>query len=191
MSLSAAALIALGYHLASRLAYVLYIGLVLSRQERLGHLTRRYGIEEAFRHFRRVALLLMLNDGGSFVALCVATPGTLPDAVSGRLTVMLGVILVIVGVVTKAWAAATLGSRAYYWYNFFGSNDRAGPSSAGPYRFLKNPMYTVGYVQIYGLALVTGSLPGLIAALFDQIAILVFYWRVEKPHFDRSVAGAT
>ncbi len=51
-------------------------------------------------------------------------------------------------------------------------------------------MYTVGYLQVYGLALLAGSLPGLAAALFDQAAILTFYRAVEKPHFDRSVAGA-
>ncbi|MGH2668454.1 MAG: methyltransferase, partial [bacterium] len=54
-----------------------------------------------------------------------------------------------------------------------------------PYRFLKNPMYTVGYLQTYGLALLTGSMPGLVAALFAQAAILLFYLLVEKPHFDK------
>jgi hypothetical protein len=46
-------------------------------------------------------------------------------------------------------------------------------------------MYTVGYLPLYGLALFTMSLPGLLAAAFDQAAILAFYWSVEKPHFDR------
>jgi hypothetical protein len=46
-------------------------------------------------------------------------------------------------------------------------------------------MYTVGYLHIYGFALVTASSLGLLAALFDQVAILAFYRSVEKPHFDR------
>src|SRR5256885_843703 len=45
---------------------------------------------------------------------------------------------------------------------------RSVPATTGPYRFLRNPMYTVGYLQTYGLALLVGSRFGLIMALFDQ-----------------------
>jgi len=96
-----------------------------------------------------------------------------------------GVLLLLVGSATKLWAAVTLGSDAYYWRNFFTPTGPVAPATAGPYRFLRNPMYTVGYLQTYGLALLVGSRFGLILALFDQAAILVFYRRVEKPHFDK------
>jgi len=182
--------IAFAYHLASRLAYVLYVGVALRRQERAGYFTRRYGAAEGFRRFRRAAAILMGSDALSFVALCVVSRNTLAIASPRGLVLAVGVVLVVVGVLTKAWAAATLGGRAYYWSNFFGPANRTTPSVAGPYRFFKNPMYTVGYLQVYGLALLAGSLPGLAAALFDQAAILTFYRAVEKPHFDRSVAGA-
>jgi hypothetical protein len=43
----------------------------------------------------------------------------------------------------------------------------------------------VGYLQTYGLALISGSLPGLIASVCDQAAILLFHWRVESAHFKR------
>jgi len=180
----------LALHLASRLAYVLYVGLALRRQERTAYFTRRYGLEQGFRRFRRAAAVLMSSDAVSFVALCVVSRNTLAIGAPRGVVIAAGVVLVLVGVLTKAWAAATLGGRAYYWSNFFGPADRTAPSVAGPYRFFKNPMYTVGYLQVYGLALVAGSLPGLAAALFDQAAILAFYRAVEKPHFDRSVAGA-
>ena len=180
----------LAYHLASRLAYVLYVGLALRRQERTGYFTRRYGPEEGFRRFRRAAAILMSSDAVSFVVLCLVSRNTLAIGLPRDLVLAAGVVLVLVGLLTKAWAAATLGGRAYYWSNFFGPANRTARSVAGPYRFFKNPMYTVGYLQVYGLALVAGSLPGLAAALFDQAAILTFYRAVEKPHFDRSVAGA-
>ena len=180
----------LAYHLASRLAYVLYVGLALRRQERTGYFTRRYGPEEGFRRFRRAAAILMSSDAVSFVVLCVVSRNTLAIGSPRGFVIAAGAVLVLVGVLTKAWAAATLGGRAYYWSNFFGPANRTTPSIAGPYRFFKNPMYTVGYLQVYGLALLSGSLPGFAAALFDQAAILTFYRAVEKPHFDRSVAGA-
>src|SRR5207244_791706 len=99
------ALIALVYHLTSRLAYVLYIGLALRRQERTGFLTERYGPNGGFRRFRQTAAILMYNDATSFVLLCLASWGTLHL--------------------------------------------------------------------------------GLGAARLDHVAILAFYWLVEKPHFER------
>jgi protein-S-isoprenylcysteine O-methyltransferase Ste14 len=191
MNLSGWALVALVYHLASRLAYVLYVGIALKRQEQRGYLTRRHGVEAGFRRFRLVASILMYSDGVSFVALCVASWNTLRVELPGGLIVAAGAVLVLVGLVTKVWAAVTLGGKAYYWYNFFDASERVVPNTTGPYRFLRNPMYTVGYLQIYGLALVTRSLPGLVAALVDQAAILAFYRLVEKPHFDRSSAASS
>jgi len=180
--------IALAYHLASRLVYVCYIGLALRRQERTAYLTRRYGVERGFRRFRRVAAMVMYNDAVSFVLLCLVSRGTLSLGPPRGALIAAGALFVLVGLATKLWAVATLGGGAYYWRNFFAPEGRA-PSTAGPYRFLRNPMYTVGYLQTYGLALATGSLFGLVAALFDQAAILAFCERVETPHLEKH-AGA-
>ncbi len=176
--------IALAYHLASRLAYVLYVGLTLNRQDRTAYLTRRHGAEEGFRRFRRVAAFVMANDAVSFGLLCLVSANTLTVGLSRGLEITVGAVLALVGVATKIWAAATLGD-GYYWRNFFTPTDRVVPKAAGPYRWLKNPMYTVGYLPVYGLALATASAFGLVAALFDQCAILLFYHLVEKPHFER------
>ncbi|HXL34304.1 MAG TPA: PEMT/PEM2 methyltransferase family protein [Gemmatimonadales bacterium] len=176
--------IALAYHLASRLAYVLYVGLTLNRQDRTAYLTRRHGAEEGFRRFRRVAAFVMANDAVSFGLLCLVSANTLTVGLPRGLEITVGAVLALVGVATKIWAAATLGD-GYYWRNFFTPTDRVVPKAAGPYRWLKNPMYTVGYLPVYGLALATASAFGLVAALFDQCAILLFYHLVEKPHFER------
>ena len=176
--------IALAYHLASRLAYVLYVGVTLKRQDRAAYLTRRHGPEAAFRRFRRVAAIVMANDAVSLGVLCLVTANTLHLGLPRGLTIAVGAVLALVGVATKMWAAATLGD-GYYWRNFFTPTYRVVPKAAGPYRWLKNPMYTVGYLPVYGLALATSSAFGLVAALFDQCAILTFYNLVEKPHFER------
>lgn len=185
--------VALGYAIASRLGYVGYVGLALRREERSRFFTRRDGPEAGFRRFRRVASRVMTNDGVAFVAACVLGWGTLPlgGAMERVLAAAAGVVLVAIGVGTKLWARATLGAEAYYWVNFFSDAPEVIPARTGPYRFLKNPMYTVGYLHTYGLALVTASVPGLIAALFDQAAILVFFRLVEKPHFERNRTVST
>jgi len=162
---------------------VLYVGRALVAQDRHQYFTARWGVEGGFRRFRRIAALVMNNDAASFVVLCVVSAHTWPVELPGALQIGVGVALIVVGGGTKLWAALTLGGKAYYWYNFFAIPDSPPPAAGGPYRLLRNPMYTVGYLPSYGLALVLGSLPGLVAAAFDHAAILAFYYMVEQPHF--------
>ncbi len=172
-------------HIAARLAYVAYVWIGLTRQQSDAWWTRQRGLESGFARFRRGASLVMTIDAVSFVAVCLVGWETHPAIAPRASGVAIGVALVVLGVGTKLWAAATLGDKAYYWYNFFTPGAPMAPASTGPYRYLKNPMYTVGYLQTYGLALITGSLAGLVAAVCDQVAILVFHWRVESAHFER------
>ncbi len=173
------------YAILSRLAYVLFVGATLRREEKDGTYTRRFGRAEGFRRFRRTATLIMYHDAFAFVVLCLATRNTWHLALPPIATVAIGSGLAIIGLGTKIWAARTLGIDAYYWHNFFDPDAAIGPVSTGPYRFISSPMYTIGYLQTYGLALILRSLPGLIAACFLQAAILTFHFLVERPHFQR------
>src|SRR5438046_9606950 len=96
--------IALGYHLASRLAYVLYVGLALKRQDRTEYLTRRYGVEAGFQRFRRVAAFVMANDAVSLAVLCLVSADTLRVGLSRGLAIAGGAGLVVVRVATQVWA---------------------------------------------------------------------------------------
>jgi len=172
------------YHLVSRLAYAVGVGVALRRQDRDQVFTRRHGPEAGFLRFRRAASVVMNNDAVSFVVLCLVTRRTLHPPWPWSYSLATGVLLVFLGVSIKLWAAARLGAAAYYWHNFFVPGDLVAPDPPGPYRFLKNPMYTLGYLHAYGFALATDSGLGLIAAVFDQAAILAFHHWVEKPHLD-------
>jgi len=167
---------AFAYTILSRLAYVLFVGITLNREKREA---------SEFRRFRRVASIVMNNDAAAFILLCVLTRNTLALPVSTTVSVITGAALVLVGLGTKLWAARTLGSDAYFWHNFFDPANARGPVATGPYRYVSNPMYTIGYLQTYGLALITRSLPGMIAAGFAHAAIITFYRIVEKPHFEQ------
>lgn len=173
------------YAILSRMAYVLYVGGVLRREDRDHRYTQRFGRAGAFRRFRRTAALIMNQDAFAFVLLCVVTRNTWRPPLAPAVSLALGAALAVIGLGTKLWAARTLGSDAYYWHNFFDPEMAIGPVSTGPYRFISSPMYTVGYLHTYGLALMLRSLPGLIASVFCQAAILVFYFVIEKPHFER------
>ena len=186
--MSATAL-ALAYQVASRLAYVLGVGIALTRQHRHQVFTRKDGVEAGFRRFRRIAALLMNNDVVSLIVLCVVTRDTIAAGPSPALLRVTGVVFVIVGLWVKFAAARQLGAPSYYWHNFFAPDQARPPLFTGPYRYLKNPMYTVGYLPAYGVALLCGSWFGLWGAAFDQIAILTFYYLVEKPHFELLTNG--
>lgn len=166
------------YAILSRVAYVLYVGFALRREE-------LYGPSGDFRRFRRRASFVMNNDAVAFVALCLATRNTVRLPMPVAASIAVGAALAIIGVGTKLWAARTLGRDAYYWRNVFEPESAGEPVWSGPYRFVSNPMYTIGYLQTYGLALMLRSLPGLCASAFAQAAILIFYFVVEKPHFER------
>lgn len=182
--------LALGYHLASRMAYVVWVGRALHQQDHQRRFTRNASAEAGFLRFRRTASTLMNNDGVSFVVLVLLTRDSLTTGLPRWLVLTAGGLLVLAGAGIKVWAAASLGGKAYYWYNFFDPQAPVAVRAPGPYRFIRNPMYTLGYLQTYGLALLFGSLPALIASGFDQIAVLIFNHVVERPHYARLVRRA-
>jgi protein-S-isoprenylcysteine O-methyltransferase Ste14 len=183
-------LAALLYHVASRLTYVFWVGRALQREERTGYYSRTYGAAEGFLRFRRTAALVMNNDAVSFVLMCLLTYGTWPAGTSRLFLAILGFPLVAVGLGMKWWARAAVGADRYYWRDFFGPKVPTDTTPVGgPYRFFKNPMYTIGNLHLAGLALMAASLPALVVALFSHAAILVFNQVVEQPHV-RRVYGA-
>lgn len=177
--------VAMVYMVLSRLAYVVGVGIGLKRQDRNQAFTRERGIDEGFRRFKRGASWVMNNDAAALVLVCVTTRGTLPAGVARDVLIVVGVAFIAIGGGVKAWARDTLGVKAYYWYNFFNPAPIKPLERPGPYRYLDNPMYTVGYLPAYGVAMVLASWPGMVAAAFAQLAIVGFHLIVEKPHFDR------
>jgi protein-S-isoprenylcysteine O-methyltransferase Ste14 len=121
-------------------------------------------------------------DGLLFIVACVLTRGTLGTPGPVALRVSIGVVLILIGGGVKLWARRTLGPQAYYWRNFFAPEEHVS-QPRGPYKYLDNPMYTIGYLQTFGLALVLDSAAALVLAAFMQIAVLLFYRVVERPHY--------
>jgi hypothetical protein len=167
-------------HALSRLAYVGTVGVLLRRRSlRSGPARRR---ERNFLRFRQTASMLMSNDAVSFAALALLSAGSFHPVVPLPAVLAVAAVLIALGVGVKAWAARTLPPGAYYWRDFFVPPGPGPARATGPYRFLADPMYGVGYAHAYGLALGLLSWPGLVAALFDQAAILAFHAVVERPH---------
>jgi protein-S-isoprenylcysteine O-methyltransferase Ste14 len=179
------ALFAALWFAASRLAYVLFVGLSLSAESRRGALSARGGPEAAWARFRRRAEWAMENDAVAFGALCVVTRGDFAPPGPAWLATLAGLALVAVGVSAKVWATWSLPAGTFFWRDFFLPAERRAVSVAGPYRWVSAPMYTVGYAHAYGIALVLRSGVGLAAAVFAQAMVLLLHALVERPHMRR------
>jgi protein-S-isoprenylcysteine O-methyltransferase Ste14 len=177
--------LALAYFFIARLCYVAYVTVELRAQSlRLG-LEPPKAAEVRYAGFHRSVLRLQNIDGIAFVSLSVSTRSTLPWDGWEPGYLAAGVLLVVVGFSSKAWAVRCLGLGSYTWHDFFVPRERFEPCRSGPYRYFTDPMYTLGYLQTYGFALICDSWYGLAASLFAQATILIVNDQVEKPHFRR------
>ncbi|MSR62544.1 MAG: hypothetical protein EXS08_08870 [Planctomycetes bacterium] len=181
--------LAVAWFVASRLAYVGFVGFALRAQSRHGALTRHEGPEAAWRKFRGRASRLMFGDVIAFMALCVVTRGTLALPGPVWLALTAGLVLVVIGIGIKFWATASLDAGTFYWRDFFVPHEHTNRSASGPYRWLANPMYTVGYAHAYGFGLLLSSWPGLAGAAFAQLGITLVAVLVERPHGRRFARG--
>lgn len=174
-------IVASGIHAAFRLAYFIYIGMRLqARQSSATHATE--DPYQEWLRFKRKASFILNADGLTLVIVVLLSAGTLPVHASIVWTTVVGFVLMCAGVVVKLAAYRVVGSKGYYWYNFFCDDDKRRYVTRGVYKYLDNPMYTLGYLHAFGFALTFRSLWGLVFALFDVMVLWVFHLRFERPH---------
>ena len=141
----------------------------------------RLGEKRAFRAYETLAGLMFLNQGLGVGCMAALHIPRLEQAVPAPLFLAAGVALFVMGLVVKLWATLCVGVDVYYFRDMFLSRPLAPACDGGPYRFLCNPMYSVGQLQGYGYALLHGSLPGCVAAAAGHLLIYAFYVVAERP----------
>lgn len=177
------ATLAMAWYAVSRAAYVGYLFVALRARARHGAHEDRATQEAAWLGFRRRVSWVMDNDAATFAALAWVTRGTLVLQGPSWAWLAGGAALGVVGLAVRALATASLPAGAYYWRNFFVHEDRAHVSQAGPYRWLSDPMYSVGYLPLYGLALFLASAAALAGAAVAQATMLLVVVPVERRVF--------
>jgi protein-S-isoprenylcysteine O-methyltransferase Ste14 len=141
----------------------------------------RLGEERAFRAYETVTGLMFLNQGLGVGCMAALHVPRWEQAVPAPLVVTAGAALFVTGLAVKGWATLTVGVDAYFFRDMFLGRPLAPVCNNGPYRFLRNPMYSVGQLQGYGYALLYGSLPGVLAAAAGHLLIYAFYIAAERP----------
>ena len=148
----------------------------------------RWGEDRAYRIYETILGLMFINQGlgmGCVGALALGPRWLLPGP--PLLLGLVGAALCAVGLTVKVWATLVAGVDVYYYRDMFLGRPVSPFVASGPYRVLRNPMYGVGQLHAYGIAiLISRSWNGLIAAAICHALIYVFYFTAERPFIRRT-----
>ena len=178
--------LALGYALASILCYVGFIFVVLPQNGLRHWFIKRWGEEHGYLAFEATLGFLFFHNAAAIGYVATSSPGTLLSFIPGAVVVTLATTLFVVGAVTKLWAAMAVSVDIYYWKDMFLGRGVCAFVKTGPYKYLSAPMYGVGQLQAYALAIWYGSPTGLAMAALNQCCVFLFYFAVEQGFIRRT-----
>ena len=174
------------YFAISEILYVGFIFLVLpSNGYRHWFIKRWKNDEDGYLAFEAVLGFLFFLNGASLGFVTSSSHGSLFGSVNRELLLAIAGSMTVAGFIIKIWAAKVVSIDIYYWKDMFLGKKITEFIETGPYKFLNNPMYGIGQLQAYALAIWYGSATGLIAAFINQILIFTFYYTVEKKFISR------
>ncbi|KAA8491409.1 Phosphatidylethanolamine N-methyltransferase [Porphyridium purpureum] len=197
-----------------RLSYNLGLGLILNRQSRTRFITEwvrqaspdrallmkrlvkssmgneyswsKMPVEfNAWLLFRMLSMLILANDGLSYVILCIKLFNPLdenPFILLVCLTTGLG--LLAFSLWSKTSAHDCVGDFAWYWGDFFFIM-QGELKFDGVFEMFPHPMYTVGYAAYYGFAVLCRSSSLLIVSLLAHLGQILFLVYCEEPHIQK------
>jgi len=79
-----------------------------------------------------------------------------------NILVIISYALAIFGMVINVWCFLLIERGAYYYMDMFYGRFLTDFKKEGPYKWFANPMYGVGQIPSYGVALAAGSVSGII-----------------------------
>lgn len=178
--------LAMLYFVCSTLLYVGWVFLVLPRRGLRLQLIRNMGEEEAYRLHEGILGFAYFHNAMalSYTARCTQHTGLWLQGYTPILLIA-AMLLMIIGTSVKLWAAMCVGVPVYYFKDMFLGRPVAAFAAGGPYRYLRHPMYGVGQLQVYGMALYYHSAYGLLFALLNQVLVFAYCYLLEKPFVKR------
>lgn len=173
--------IAFIYYLIFEILYIGFIYVVLPQKGLRLWLIKKFKSEEkAYVFYQSVLGFLFFNNGISMSYLSTSTKSDILSNIPGELLLIIVAVIFCTGFIVKMWSAWVVGIDIYYWKDMFLGRKICEFVCCGPYRFLSNPMYGIGQLQGYAIAILNGSIPGLIVVLINQCLVFSFYFIMEK-----------
>jgi protein-S-isoprenylcysteine O-methyltransferase Ste14 len=178
---------AIAYFTFSTLVYIGFIFLVLPQHGLRLKLIERFGEEKAYLCYEGFLAFAFFHNGVglSYISQSSVATGFFGDVPPIALTLLV-VALFSIGMVVKIWSALVVGIPVYYWKDMFLGRSVSEFVVTGPYKYLSNPMYGVGQIQVYAIAIYYNSIYGLIFGAINQALVFFFYFAVEKPFIYRT-----
>jgi protein-S-isoprenylcysteine O-methyltransferase Ste14 len=95
---------------------------------------------------------------------------------------IIGILMCIVGGIIKFWASYILGVASYYYADMIHRQSLEGSSFniIGPYKWFKNPMYGIGYINTYGYGLMYNSPLCIVLAIVMHLGVWLFNIYIEQ-----------
>lgn len=175
------------YFVASTMTYLGFIFLVLPKNGLRLQLMNRLGEENAYNYYEGFLAFAFFHNGASitFISQSSIGSGFWGDVPQFIILLLVGVLFVV-GLGIKIWSAYVVGIPIYYWKDMFVGRKVSDFVESGPYKYLSNPMYGVGQLQVYAIAIYYNSVYGLIFGAINQFLVFFFYFLVERPFIYRT-----
>ena len=178
--------LAIPYFILSTSCYIGFLFLVLRRDGRRHWFIRMWGGEdEGYLAYEAILGFLFFHNAVSIGYIASSTPGSLFCFVHEEVLPGIAAILFLGGFTVKIWAAKAVSVDIYYCKDMFLGRKTSDFIFTGPYRYFTNPMYGVGQLPAYAVAVWAGSIHGLIAAFLNQCCLFSFYYLLEKKFITR------
>lgn len=103
--------------------------------------------------------------------------------------VIVSYLFAIIGMIVNVWSFILIERGAYYYMDMFYGRFLTNFKKEGPYKWFANPMYGIGQIPSYGVALAAGSVSGILMSFLNQACAYIFYYAFEKPHIKRCIAN--
>ncbi len=174
------------YFVISTLVYIGFIFLVLPEHALRLKLIQKFGEDKAYLYYEGFLAFAFFHNGASltFISQSSVGSGFWGDV---PVVIVMGIVVVLffVGLVIKIWAAYVVGIPVYYWKDMFLGRKVSDFIVTGPYKYISNPIYGIGQVQVYAIALYYNSVYGLLLGAVNQLLVFLFYYLAEKPFIYR------
>jgi len=178
---------ALIYFAISTMVYVVFIFLVLPEKGLRLKMIELWGEEKAYLYYEGFLAFAFFHNGASLTFISQSSMGTgFLTNVSPVVILVIVVILFVLGLGVKIWSAYVVGIPIYYWKDMFVGRKVSDFVVTGPYKYFSNPMYGIGQVQVYAIAIYYNSVYGLIFGAVNQLLVFSFYFIAEKPFIYRT-----
>ena len=144
----------------------------------------KMGEDNAWGFFQMYAGCNYFNIGSGITAAAIYQQDAF--ALSTNLAWGIAGILFLIGFGCKFWATWLVGSDVYYYKDLFYEKSHGEWCDKGIYKWFRNPMYGIGYLHSYSLAIIFGSYWGLAYAASCHVGIYIFHMIVEVPFIKRT-----